>query len=115
GPVLLEEGVRLVEVLLVDEAALALIERGADGPADLIAGDVAREGRGAQDEARDRDVDADVATRDEQADGEQQRVARQDREQQTALDEDDGHADPEELVAEPVEKPLGVHPVRTER
>ena len=46
----------------------------------------------------------------EQAEGEQQRVTGQEREQQPALDEDDDQADPHELGVEVVEQPVGVHP-----
>ena len=52
---------------------------------------------------------------DEQPHREQQAVARQEREEQPALDEDDHHAEPEQRLAEPVEQPLGVHPVHAEQ
>ena len=48
-----------------------------------------------------------VAAGHEQADGEEQRVAGQDREEQAALDEHDDQSDDEELGAEALEEPRG--------
>ena len=90
--------------------------------ADLVADDVAEERRDDQQHQRDQQLDdgrageeVDLPGGDEQAQREQQRVARQEREEQPALDEDDDQADPEELGAEPVEQPVGVHPVDAEQ
>ncbi len=112
--VLLEEGVGLVEVALLEEPAVPLVERCPQGAPDLVADDVAEERRRGQHDAGDGDVEVDLARRDEQADREEQRVAGQDREQQPALDEDDQGAEPEELRPEPRQQVLGVHPLGTE-
>ena len=56
----------------------------------------------------------DLARRDEEADGEEQRVTGQDREEQPALDEDDDEGDREEGAAVLLEQVGGVHPLRAE-
>ena len=56
-----EEGRRLVEVLLLEDAPVALVERGADAAPDLVADDVAEEGRRAEGDDRDHDVDLHLA------------------------------------------------------
>jgi MFS family permease len=113
--VMVEEGVGLVEVALLEEPAVPLVERCPHGAPDLVADDVAQERRRRQDDARHGDGDVHLAAGDEQADREQQRVAGQDREQQPALDEDDQGAEPEELRPEARQQVLGVHPLGTER
>ncbi len=112
---LVEERIRLVEVLLLDEPALTVVERRADGATDLVTDDVAEEGGDEERHDRHPEVDVHLAGRDEQAHGEQQRVARQDGEEQAALDEDDGERDPEEGVTVLLEQVRGVHPVRAQR
>jgi hypothetical protein len=56
-------------------------------------------------------ADLERVLRDERARGEQQRVARQDREEQTRLDEDDDHDAHERGVAEALDERHRVHPV----
>ena len=90
--------------------------------ADLVAGDVAEERRRGQQDERDQQLDGraagedvDLLGGDEQPHREQQGVAGQEREEQAALDEDDHQAEPEQLAAEPVEEPVGVHPVHAQQ
>ncbi len=119
--VAVEERGRLVEVLALDDAAVALVERLPDLAPDLVADDVAEERGDDQRRHRDEQLDegrtreqVELAGGDEEADREQERVAGEDREEQPALDEDDDQADPEQRRAEPVEQPVGVHPVDAE-
>ena len=119
--VAVEERGRLVEVLALDDAAVALVERLPELAPDLVADDVAEERGDDQRRHRDEQLDegrtreqVELAGGDEEADREQERVAGQDREEQPALDEDDDQADPEQRRAEPVEQPVGVHPVDAE-
>ena len=119
--VLVEERLGLVEVLALEDPAVPLVQRWPDGSADLVARDVAQErGRREQDQGDQQleDVaageDVDPPGRDEQAHREQQGVTGEEREEQAALDEDDHQAQPEELAAELVEQPVGVHPVHAQ-
>ncbi len=120
--VLVEERGGLVEVLALEDPAVALVERRADGAPDLVAEHVAAEGTDRQhDEGEDqvdlvgaRD-DLDLAAGDEQPHREQQAVTGQEREEQAALDDDDRQAHPEEPGAELVEQPLRVHPLDAEQ
>ena len=107
--VLVEEGAGLVEVLLLEDPAVALVERRPELAADLVAGDVAAEAgdreqhqRGDQVDPGRTGEDVDVLAGDEQPHREQQGVARQEREEQPALHEDDHQAEPEQRLAEPV-------------
>ena len=59
--------------------------------------------------------DVDPVGGDEETQREEQRVARQEREEQPALDEDDQHADPDERRAELVQQLLGVQPLDAEQ
>jgi hypothetical protein len=112
--VLVEEGAGLVEVLALHDPAVALVERWPDLPAYLVADDVAEECRRGEQADRDRQLggpvldaeDVVVVAGDEEPEREQQGVARQEREEQAALDEDDGEADPDEGAAELVEQPV---------
>jgi len=96
---LLEEGMRLVEVLALEQASPTGVQRSTDRPTDLVAHDVAQERGGGQDRAGDDDVDVQIdpegVALDRQADREQQRVAGHEEDEQSALDEDHRQADPE--------------------
>ena len=106
----------------LSKPAVALVERWPDRAADLVADDVAEEGRAGQQHEGQHQLEAlaageqvDLPGGDEQPEREEQGVPGQEREEQPALDEDDDQADPEELGAEPVEQPVGVHPVHAEQ
>src|SRR5689334_6637748 len=85
-----------------------------DSSTDLVAHHVAEEGRDGQAADREAEVDVDLAGRDEQAHGEEQGVARQDREEESALDEDDDEGDHEERAPVLLEQVGRVHPLRAE-
>ena len=107
-----EELVGAVQVLRFQEPRVRVPEqRGAETPADVVAGHVPAERRGRQDHADQPERYVDGAVRDEQTDSEQQRVTRQDREQQPALDEHDRRGAPQRPVPEFGQQVLGVHPV----
>ena len=112
--VLVEEGLGLVEVLALDDPAVALSQLGPDGPADLIASDIAAKGGDEECDQGDRQADRQVATGNEEAHREEKAVAGEDREEQAALDEDDEQGDDEELRPEALEQPRRVHPARAE-
>ena len=115
--VLLEELDRAVDVLLPHDPAVVPSYGRTDGPAYLVADDVAQERRRGEREDADHELEpvgaggqVQLVGGQEQAEREQQGVAGQEREQQPALDEDDDQADPDELRVEVVEQPVGVHP-----
>jgi len=114
--VLVEEGVGLVEVVLLQDLAVALVDRGADRATDLVADHVARERHDHQQRHRhvERHMEVVLRARAEQADGEQQRVAGKDREEDAALDEHDQQGDHEERTAELVQQVRRVHEARAE-
>jgi len=116
--VAVEEGVRPGDVPGVEDLAHQPVARFEDGRPDdgtqPVARDVARDRGTGQHQCRDdqrrhRAAEADAAERGEHPDGEQQRVAGQDREE-AALGEDDQRAAPERPVAHRVDEELGVHP-----
>ena len=82
--------------------------------ADEVAGLVAEERGGEQDQAEHPDVDVERVLRDERAGGEQQRVAGQDREQQAGLDEDDERDADERRGPERLDQVVGVEEVGPE-
>ena len=107
--VLVEERAGLVEVLALEDPAVALVERwpdrrGRSRSPRRCRGTPRRSARAcAIASSSGLVVDAEhvlVAAGDEQAEREQQGVAGQEREEQPALDEDDRQADPDELAAE---------------
>src|SRR5690606_3932537 len=90
GAVFLEEFVRFGHIALLEEAGVLFVEqrradRAADPVTTLIAGEGDDRDRGKQDPERHRRV----LLRRQQTTGEQQRIAGQQREQQTRFDEDD--------------------------
>ncbi len=120
--VLVEEVGGLVEVLALQDPAVVLAQRLADLSAYLVARDVAGHRGHHHQHHREQQLDdvvaredVDLVGGDEQPDREQQGVTGQEREQQPALDEDDQQADPEELRAELLEQPVGVHPLDAEQ
>jgi hypothetical protein len=117
-----EERRGLVEVLSLDDPAVALVERWPDLAPDLVADDVAGEPRTDEEDERDEQLDrggsgeqVELPGGDEDPEREEQRVAGEDGEEQPALHEDDEQAEPEQLRAEPVEQPVGVHPLDAEQ
>ena len=91
---LVEEGRGVVEVLLLQDPALALVERWSDPAADLVAQDVAEERGDAEARRWPRRGSgpggrSPMSRGDEEADREEQGVAGQEREEQPALDHDD--------------------------